>query len=142
MGHYHLKRSWAIILQQAWSMYLKDRVGTTPSPHKISNMGLIQEITEVEETMEPGEGSALILTVVVVCTDRDVNLTTVVLSVINSDMVHMCIIKQRKMVEETIITMVVSTILVNTGISMRRNSKKAIKQANHKRFDNKASLNV
>ena len=31
MTRYHLHRSWGVILQQAWSMFLKDRIGSTPS---------------------------------------------------------------------------------------------------------------
>ena len=33
MSRHHLNRSWAVILQQAWSMYLKDHINTTPNHH-------------------------------------------------------------------------------------------------------------
>ena len=37
MSKHHLNRSWAVILQQAWTMFLKDRLNYTPNNSKHSN---------------------------------------------------------------------------------------------------------
>ena len=93
MSRHNHNRSWTVILQQAWSMYLKDRLGYTPNGNNRSSNNPSRGGREI---VEQGKNFASTTTKVLVHLEEDANLITGALSVISLATDRISVTKQRK----------------------------------------------
>ena len=125
MSCYHLKRSWGVILQQAWSMFLKDKVSTP----------LTVVLAETMNTNQMHKGSCVLIIIEVSAhMPENVNLIIVVLFAINTGMVLWFAVRPIEEVLGQIISHSGTTIIKHSmnlkevidGTIMKKNSKRIL----------------